>query len=210
MAAALELCAIALVFAFLGSMPLAGPIAVLTLSRAASGRFGEALRIGLGAAVAEGVYAALAFWGFATFLPRHAWVGIASRGATGLLLVALGVRFVFWRPPADAPSRETKAGTAFLGFSISALNPTLLATWTAVVAFLYAHGMEPRPAILAIPFGACAAVGVGSWFACLVAILRKLESKLPVTALRWMIRTMGIALVIMGVVTCVRFVREIT
>jgi threonine/homoserine/homoserine lactone efflux protein len=152
MTGALAICAVALAVAFLGSMPLAGPISVMTLSRAASGRFGEAFRIGLGAAVAEGIYAGLAFWGFATILPQHRLVAPISQGATSILLVVLGARFVFWQPPTErADPRESKAGTLFLGFSISALNPTLLVTWTAVVAFLYSRGVERHSGIFAIP-----------------------------------------------------------
>jgi threonine/homoserine/homoserine lactone efflux protein len=209
MAGALVVCVVAFAFAFLGSMPLAGPIAILTLSRAASGRYGEAVRIGLGAAAAEGIYAGLAFWGFATFLPHHALVAPISEGATSVLLVVLGVRFIFWRPPDEkgADPRERKAGTAFLGFSISALNPTLLVTWTAVVAFLYARGVEQRYAVLAIPFGASATVGVAAWFACLVKILRVFKSKLPVTAFRWAIRIMGVVLVAIGIASGARFVQ---
>jgi threonine/homoserine/homoserine lactone efflux protein len=206
MTGALVICFVALAFAFLGSMPLAGPIAILTLSRAASGRHAEALRIGLGAALAEGIYAGLAFWGFATFLPRHKLLVPISQASTSVLLVALGARFMFWRPPAEkADPRENRAGTAFLGFSISALNPTLLVTWTAVVAFLYARGVERCSGIVAIPFGASAAIGVAAWFACLVKLLRVFKSKLPVRAFRWVIRTMGVALVATGILTGVRF-----
>ena len=52
----LAICALALVFGYIGSMPLAGPVAIMALSRAARRKFGEALRVGLGAAVAEGLY----------------------------------------------------------------------------------------------------------------------------------------------------------
>ena len=70
----IAICVMALVFGFVGSMPLAGPIAILAVARATRGRYGEALRVGLGAAVAEGIYAGIAFWGFTTFLARHAIV----------------------------------------------------------------------------------------------------------------------------------------
>jgi threonine/homoserine/homoserine lactone efflux protein len=203
------ICAAAIVIAFLGSMPLAGPVAILTLSRAASGRFQEALRIGLGAAAAEGIYAGFAYWGFATFLPHHRLVAPISEGATSVLLVVLGTRFVFWHPPPDEKKDpgETKTGTALLGFSISALNPTLLVSWTTVVAFLSSRGTERHSVLLALPFGASAGVGVATWFACLVKLLQRLENKLPVKAFRWTIRTMGVALVVIGVGTGARLVR---
>jgi len=206
----LGICAVALAFAFVGSMPLAGPIAVLTLSRAATRRFDEALRIGLGAAVAEAVYAGIAFWGFATFLARRPLLVPISQGATGVLLIALGTSFLWWRPAKEAdPRGNNKAGTALLGFSISALNPTLLLTWTAAVAFLYARGAERHSAIFAIPFGVSAGLGVAAWFGCLVKLLRTFGSKLPLSAFRWVIRTMGVALVAIGIASTVRLVRWI-
>jgi threonine/homoserine/homoserine lactone efflux protein len=207
---AVAICVAAIVIAFLGSMPLAGPVAILTLCRAAGGRFQEALRIGLGAAAAEGIYAGFAYWGFATFLPQHRLVAPISEGATSVLLVVVGTRFVFWHPPDERRDpRENKTGTALLGFSISALNPTLLVTWTTVVAFLSSRGAERHSALLALPFGASVGVGVASWFACLVKLLQRLGSKLPVNAFRWTIRTMGVALVVIGVGTGVRLVRSI-
>ncbi len=205
----LGMCVVALAFAFVGSMPLAGPIAVLTLSRAATRRFDEALRIGLGAAVAEAVYAGVAFWGFATFLARRPLLVPISQGATGVLLIALGTSFLWWRPTKRADPRENKAGTALLGFSISALNPTLLLTWTAAVAFLYARGAQRHSAIFAIPFGLSAGAGVAAWFGCLVKLLRTFGTKLPLAAFRWVIRTMGVALVAIGIALTVKLVRWI-
>ena len=109
----LAVCVMALLFGFVGSMPLAGPIAILVLSRATQGRFGEALRIGLGAAVAEGLYAGLAFWGFTTFLARHAIVVPISHGVTAVVLLALGVRFMFWSADAGQGKPRSGAGTLF-------------------------------------------------------------------------------------------------
>ena len=47
---------VALVFSFVGSLPLAGPIALLVVSNGVRGRYKEALRIAIGAALAEGIY----------------------------------------------------------------------------------------------------------------------------------------------------------
>src|SRR5271170_2684173 len=103
---------VAFVFAFVGSLPLAGPIALLVVSNGASGRHKEALRIALGAAVAEGIYAFLAFWGFATFLARHALVLPISHGVTAVILCGLGARFLFFKlkDQETKPGEETKAG----------------------------------------------------------------------------------------------------
>jgi threonine/homoserine/homoserine lactone efflux protein len=179
-------------------MPLAGPIALLVLSRATQSRYGEALRIGLGAAAAEGVYAGLAFWGFTTFLARHAVVVPISHGTTALVLGALGIRFMFWAPEKGAHEPKSGAGTLLFGFWISAINPTLLLTWSAAVAFLYSKGLKEPSAAYAIPFGACAAAGIAGWFILLVALLAKYRGRLPQAALTWTIRVMGLVLVVLG------------
>src|SRR2546430_14564544 len=123
------------------------------------------------------MYAAVAFWGFATFLSSHATVVPISHGITAVVLVALGVRFVAFVPQEEKSPNENKKGNMLLGFSISALNPTLLVTWSAAVAFLYSKGLRETSGIYAIPFGVCAGGGVGTWFVVLVKLLRKYEGK---------------------------------
>lgn len=205
----LAACSIALAFGFFGSVPLAGPIALMVLSRAARRKFDEARRIALGAAIAEGIYAGIAFWGFATFLANHESVVPVSHATTAVLLVALGARFVFWQPVERTDRSEIKAGTALVGFSVSALNPTLLLTWSAAVAFIYSKGLGNQPAVVAVPFGASAAAGVGGWFACFVALLRKYEGRLPRTAMTWTVRVMGLVLVGLGMWSGVQLARWI-
>jgi threonine/homoserine/homoserine lactone efflux protein len=203
----LAICAIALTFGFVGSMPLAGPVAVMVVSRAANKKFGEALRVGLGAAVAEGVYAGIAFFGYTSLLAHHAVVVPISRGATAIVLGALGVHFVFWRRKEEKDERENKVGTALLGFSVSAANPTLFLTWSTAVALLYSKGLHRPPAAYAIPFGLSAAGGVAGWFFSLVVLLRTYERRLPQAAFTWAVRGMGVLLVALGAWSGVDLVR---
>lgn len=196
----LAICAIALSFAFVGSMPLAGPIALMVVSHAARGRFGGALRIGFGAAVAEGIYAGVAYWGFATFLARHKTVVPISHGVSALVLAALGARFVVWKLEDEKKAEGgAEPGTALVGFTLAALNPTLVLTWSAAVAFVYSKGLGQTPPAYAIPFGVCVAIGVAAWFSLLVKLVRKYHGKLPRKALTWMVRILGAALVGLGV-----------
>jgi threonine/homoserine/homoserine lactone efflux protein len=197
----------AFLFGFFGSVPLAGPISVMVVSRAAQGHFRDALRISLGASVAEGLYAGGAFWAFTRLLAPNPYVAPISRGAAAVLLVGLGVRFMFWRPKDEDGSRESKTGTALLGFTISAVNPTLFVTWSAIVAFVHsAHDQRPGgPTELdAIPFGVAAAAGIASWFVVLVAVLRRFEGKLPKQALTWTVRGLGLCLVGLGIWSAIR------
>jgi threonine/homoserine/homoserine lactone efflux protein len=192
-------CLIAMAFGFFGSMPLAGPIAVMVFSRASRRRYSEALQIGIGAAVAEGLYAAVAFWSFTSLLARHPLVVPVSRAVTAVVLSAMGVRFALWKTRDPKDEAEQRSGTSLVGFSLSAINPTLLVTWSAAVAFLYAKGLGESSALAAIPFGLCAGAGIALWFTILVAVLRKFEGKLPLALLTWTIRSLGIALVALGI-----------
>jgi threonine/homoserine/homoserine lactone efflux protein len=186
---------VAFVFAFVGSLPLAGPIALLVVSNAARGRYREARRIAFGAAAAEGVYAFLAFWGFATFLARHALVLPISHGVTAVVLSVLGARFAFFTMKGQAAraSDEPKPGRFWLGFSISAINPTLLVTWGAVTTFLYSRQLVQFTGLLAIPFGLFAATGIATWGLMTVGLLRHFQ--LPRAALTWVVRAMGVVMI---------------
>lgn len=203
----LAVCAIALTFGFVGSVPIAGPVALMVLARAADRQFGAALRIGLGAAVAEGIYAGVAFWGFTTFLAQHRWVIPVSRGATAALLMGLGVRFALWRPADRKNDSEHRGGTAFVGFTVAALNPTLLLTWSAVVALAYSRGLGGQPALVCVPFGACAAAGVAGWVSSFVPLLRAGDGKLPRAATTWLVRAIGLALIGLGAWSGVQLAR---
>jgi threonine/homoserine/homoserine lactone efflux protein len=201
------ICAIALAFGFVGSMPIAGPVSVMVLSRSARRRFDEALHIGLGAAVAEAIYAGLAFFGYTTFLARDELVVPISHAVTAVVLMALGGVFLFFSPNEKKDTRENKTGTFLLGFSVSAVNPTLLVTWGAATAFLFSRGLGETSALAAVPFGLCAGAGVGAWFALFVVVLRKYEGKLPRKVLTWIVRLLGLALVGLGVWSAVQLVQ---
>ncbi len=205
--ALLVVCVVALVFGFVGSMPLAGPIALMALSRAANEKYDEALRISVGAALAEGIYASIAFWGFATFLARYRLIVPISHGATAVILTGLGVRFMFWHPVEARDAHASNGGTLLLGFSVSAVNPTLFLTWSTAVAFLYSKGLAQTSALSAIPFGASAALGVAAWFVVAVALLRKYGGKVPQKAMTYVVRSMGLALVALGVWAGVQLVQ---
>jgi threonine/homoserine/homoserine lactone efflux protein len=205
-------CLAGVVCAFIGSLPLAGPIALLVVSNAISGRYREALKIALGAALAEGIYACLAFWGFAELPTHYGLVLPISQGVTATLLLGVGARFLFFEVKEEARGMADidRGGRFWLGFSISALNPTLLATWGAVTTFLYAKQLVQFIPILAIPFGACVVAGVGLWGLMTVTLLKLYGHTLPKAALTWLVRAMGIILIGAGIWSAVQLVRSVT
>ena len=74
------------VMGFLGSMPIAGPVAVLVLERGLIRRRREGLGVALGAAAAEAIYAFLAFWGLGAVLPIFYVVTLLFSGGAALRL----------------------------------------------------------------------------------------------------------------------------
>ena len=198
---------IAFGFGFIGSMPLTGPVSVMVFSASIQKQYGTALRIGLGASLAEALYAAVAFWGFTRFLARHPLVLPISRVSSAVILLALGVYFARWKPADKAkPGRERRLRGLMLGFSVSLLNPTLLATWSAAVAFVYARQWMAFSELAALPFGAAAGAGVAGWQVALVGLLRRYEDRFPRRTLTGVVRVMGVLLILLALWAGVEFV----
>lgn len=193
----LVVCLIAAVLGYVAAMPILGPIAVMVLSRGIEGRFDEARKLGMGAAVAEGIYAGIAFVTSATLFQRYPAAMPISRVLASIVLAVVGFSFVRYKPNTEGV-RERKASSAFaLGFLTSGFNPTILATWTAATAGLGSHGFEMRTWV-AVPFGLSAAAGITGWYFTLVALMTKYHSRLPTRALHTSIRVMGGVLLLLA------------
>lgn len=192
---------------FVGSIPIAGPLAVLIVDRAVSGRREAGLFIALGGALAEALYA----FAVAVLFPiLFAWshsVLLVSRVA-GAVIVALAGAVLLFHPGAvhrSAPKR--KRGSFLTGLVLSALNPTLIATWTVVVATLNSHGLLGRSVAEAALFAAGVAAGVTGWFALLVTLARAAENILDGPRRVKTVRALGFVLVCVGCYFVFRAVR---
>src|SRR5437667_10249636 len=97
------------VMGFLGSMPIAGPVAVLVLERGLIRRGREGLGVAMGASAAESIYAFLAFWGLGSAL--QAWPRLlpASRLVGAGVMITLGIYLARRKsqpgPPELTPTR---------------------------------------------------------------------------------------------------------
>ncbi len=192
------------VFGFVGSMPIAGPISLLVLSRGLENRINNALHLASGSALAEALYAYLAFWGFSELLASYTWIDPAAKGAAALILVALGLRFALKKTPSrDAPPPDPSVGNKrsfVLGITITLLNPTLIATWTGAVAVLYSTGLFTFAPEHALPFSAGASAGIFCWFGLLLLLLGRFRSRLNRSAIFTTLRFLGCGLILLGVV----------
>jgi threonine/homoserine/homoserine lactone efflux protein len=197
-------------FGFVGSVPIAGPVAVLVFGRGLDDRARSALCLASGAAVAEGAYAYVAFRGFAEFLTRYAWIEPTSRVAAAVILTGLGLRFArgssadaITRAPRDPRIGNTRSFV--LGLALTALNPMLIATWTAAVTVLYSIDLVRFDPAAALPFSLGACAGVTAWFAMLLGLLQRFRARISHGALDRLIRGMGVMLILLGLGFAARF-----
>jgi threonine/homoserine/homoserine lactone efflux protein len=183
-------------FGFLGSIPVAGPLAAIVLARAMAGRDRSALFIALGGGLAEGLYAWLACFGFTALLARYSWLAPASELVATLILTGLGLLFLL-KPPeprneADATGQE--GSDLLLGFTLVALNPTLIATWTAATTVLLSTGLVSLDGSTAAWFAGGAWVGIVAWFVALIVLVRRYRERFNPQQLKRFLRAMGVFL----------------
>jgi cytochrome c biogenesis protein CcdA len=143
-------------------------------------------------------------------MPRNAalqsfpWMVPASRVFGGILLVALGL-FLALRPtpvkkPQDAlpePKRRF-GGKILLGLLATGVNPTLLATWGAVVTSLHAATPMRIEPLDAGPFALGVGIGIAAWFALLVLLLGMFHRSMSDRTLGRVVKVMGWILVAGG------------
>ncbi len=192
---------IGLLFGFFGSIPVAGPISAVVLHRGLTGRAASGALVGLGCAVAEGGYAYLAFWGFSTYLADYAWLEPVSRALAAGMLIALGVVFVRYRSPQGTEEKDhadTAAKSLALGFTVTLLNPTLIATWSGATTTLFSTGLVVMESRVAPVFALGAVLGIAGWFAVLSWLLHRHKSRFRTETLDAFVRGVGALLLVLA------------
>jgi threonine/homoserine/homoserine lactone efflux protein len=199
-------------FGFFGSMPIAGPTAVVVVAKGLENKFRTGLYIAIGASVAESVYAFMAFWGLTSVLSRFPILLPASRLVGCAILMGLGAYFLFRKAKKDSKSPKAPERVGYqnllFGLSMTAVNPTLVVTWTAAVSAAHSTGLLRVHALDAFPFAGGVAVGIVAWFASLLWLLSHFHQKVNAKTLDKVIRGMGVILLLVGVSLAIRVVMK--
>jgi threonine/homoserine/homoserine lactone efflux protein len=181
---------------FVGSIPIAGPAAILVVERGLGGHGRSAFGVGAGTGLAESGYALVAFLGMTAALSELPWLVPLSRILGALILTGLGLYLALATrsqpPQAGVPVPRRRAREGFvLGIVMTAVNPTLIITWTAVVTVLHSVQLLRVEPLDGFPFALGVGLGVTLWFGALLLLLRRLREKVSSQTLDRVVRVLG-------------------
>ncbi len=175
-----------------------GPIGVLCIRRTLADGRAIGLAVGLGAAVADAMYGAVAGFGLTAISALLVRRQDLLRGVGGLFLCYLGAR-TFLAAPADRAARVAGGGLvgAFTAtFALTLANPATILSFVAVFAGFGVAAASWRDATVLV-----AGVFLGSalWWLMLSGAVAALRSRFDQRALRWVNRLSGLVLFAFGV-----------
>lgn len=197
---------------FIGSMPVAGPTSLLVFHRGMVARYRDGWAIGFGGGLGEGIYCAIAIYAVSTLGDNLTFFTPLAKAASILLLLSLGLYFIFvcHETPGNSPLAESSTADwrrqFCIGLGVAAFNPTLLVTWSGTMAVLYSltglsfHGYD------GIGFAASVAIGVVSWFSVLLALMRRFSGRFSFAMLQRVIRGIGVVLLVVSMVCGARMI----
>ncbi len=165
---------------FLGSMPVSGPIALIVFRSSLKGHFSRAIRVVTGAAIAEGIYCAIATFGYVQISAAYPFLAKYIRYTGAIFLLVLGIVFMFQKVHfADdvAPIPENKNTGLVSGFLIAILNPTLFLTWGSASSTIFSWFTTISFWDLLL-FPIAASLGIITWFSILLEVFKKYQGRI--------------------------------
>jgi threonine/homoserine/homoserine lactone efflux protein len=196
------------VTAFVGSIPIAGPLAVLVIDRAIIGARRAGFYIALGGGLVEALYALGIALLFPALVARSSTVVLTGRGVGAVLLGIFGILLIV-HPGVLRRTDKTRHSANFAtGATLAALNPTLIASWTIVVGALYAHEVLGNAVWEPFAFAFGVAAGTIAWFGIVLYFSGWTRRFLAGERRTQVLRGLGAALVAASAYLVVRFVRD--
>jgi len=186
------------------SLPMSGPLALLVLDRTLMGERAAAFWITLAGALVEGCIAA----GIGSLLPlvlqHSSRIVLFARSSGALVILVVGVALLLRPGALSGVETQRRSQSLLAGFLTTALNPTLLATWTIAVTALHANGLLDGGVQSGLLFGAGVVLGVLAWFFVLLRLART-ASPVRMTRYRSAIgRSIGALLLFVSALTFLR------
>ena len=179
-----------------------GPISLLAIRRTLAHGQAYGLASGLGVALADSTYAAIAAFGLTVvtslFVGGRTLLGLVG----GAFLVVLAIRTMTSRPNDVAIVAERPGLTAAFGsiFGLTMTNPMTILSFAGLFAGLGLTGSGGANAALLV-LGVF--LGSASWWVILTWIVATLRARVTIEILTWVNRLSGAAILVFGVVAIV-------
>ena len=177
-----------------------GPISVLTIRRTiAHGRV-YGLVSGLGVAVADASYGAIAAFGLTAITSVLLGLRVALALVGGAFMIWLAVRTIRARPTtaAVADARPGLPGAFLSIYALTMTNPMTIVSFAAIFAGL---GLAGRGGLEALLLTLGVFLGSSAWWVVLTAIVGALRERMTSGVLVWINRVSGAIILVLGVVS---------
>ena len=179
-----------------------GPISLLTIRRTLAHGRTYGLASGLGVALADGTYAAIAAFGLtaitSVLVGGRTFLGLVG----GAFLVVLAIRTITSRPSevAVVASRPGLVGAFGSIFGLTMTNPMTILSFAGLFAGLGLTGTGGADAALLV-LGVF--LGSTTWWVILTWVVAVLRSRVTIRGLTWVNRISGTAILVFGVAAIV-------
>ena len=177
-----------------------GPISLLTIRRTLAHGRAYGLASGLGVALADATYAAIAAFGLTAVTSVLVGGRVVLGIAGGAVLVWLGIRTLRSRPSEAASASGVRPGLAAAFASIYGLTMTNPMTILSFVGLFAALGVTAGGGIAAATVTAGVFLGSLAWWLALTTVVARLRARVTVGALTWVNRVSGAVVAGFGVV----------
>ena len=191
-----------------------GPVNVAVIDAAYRHTMRRAIAVGLGGAIADGLYAALGVLGVTPILKSNPAIPPILYAISGVVLLIYGFLTARSQPVApaatDTPASESVAmrremWSGFtVGLALIILNPAAIVTWVVIMGSIIPDGTLTEGIFCAVGV----MIGSFAWFA-LVAYLTQKGRQVLGEKAAWIPRVVGIALMVYAaylITKAVRFV----
>ena len=194
---------------FVVSVPV-GPVNLTVINQALRKGFGAAFLMGIGAILAETLYASLMLWGHSSILEGKRVFGIPRQHVVlGLRIIAviaiagLGVRYLLLKAERlDASKAEATAKrlderwhhpqSFFLGFALTITNFMLVVVWATLVTLLFAHEWVAPTRASRILCAVGVLSGGSVWFFLLAFFVSRAHRRVKSETLTVLVRACGV------------------
>jgi len=176
-----------------------GPISLLTIRRTLVHGRVYGLASGLGVALADATYAAIAAFGLTAITSILVGGRVLLGLVGGAFLVVLAIRTMTSRPNEVAVVAERPGLAAAFGsiFGLTMTNPMTILSFAGLFAGLGLTGTGGADAALLV---AGVFLGSATWWVVLTSVVAALRSRVTIPVLTWVNRVSGAAILIFGVV----------